>query len=79
VQRHAGQRFGAADARALATAPDGPEVRAARHSHARARAQRGQLQRLRRGARAPVATLPFAFEDGPERVAHLARALERSL
>jgi anion-transporting ArsA/GET3 family ATPase len=73
------QRFDAADPRALAAAPDGPEVRAARHSHARARAQRGQLQRLRRGARAPVATLPFAFEDGPERVAHLARALERSL
>jgi len=73
------QRFGAADARALATAPDGPEVRAARHSHARARAQRAQLQRLRRGARAPVATLPFAFEDGAERVAHLARTLERSL
>jgi len=73
------QRFGTADARALATAPDGPEVRAARHSHARARAQRAQLQRLRRGARAPVATLPFAFEDGPERVAHLARTLERSL
>ena len=73
------QRFGAADARALATAPDGPEVRAARHSHARARAQRGQLQRLRRGARAPVATLPFAFDDGAERVARLARALERSL
>jgi anion-transporting ArsA/GET3 family ATPase len=73
------QRFGAADARALAAAPDGPEVRAARHSHARVRAQRGQLQRLRRGARAPVATLPFAFEDGAARVARLARALERSL
>ena len=42
-------------------------------------AQRGQLQRLRRGARAPVATLPFAFEDGPARIARLARALERSL
>ncbi len=73
------QRFGAADMRALAGAPDGPEVRAARHAHARARAQRGQLQRLRRGARAPVATLPFAFEDGAARLARLARALERSL
>jgi Mrp family chromosome partitioning ATPase len=73
------QLFGAADARALAAAPDGPELRAARHSHARARAQRGQLQRLRRGARARVATLPFAFEDGAARIARLARALERSL
>jgi anion-transporting ArsA/GET3 family ATPase len=73
------QRFDAADTRALAAAPDAPEVRAARHSHARARAQRGQLQRLRRGARAPVATLPFAFEDGPARIARLARVLERSL
>jgi anion-transporting ArsA/GET3 family ATPase len=73
------QRFAAADARALAAAPDGPEVRAARHSHARARAQRGQLQRLRRGARARVVTLPFAFADGAARVARLARELERSL
>jgi anion-transporting ArsA/GET3 family ATPase len=73
------QRFDAADTRALAAAPDGPEVRAARHAHARARAQRGQLQRLRRGARAPVATLPFAVEDGLARIARLARALERSL
>ena len=73
------QRFGAADVRALAAAPDGPEVRAARHSHARARAQRGQLQRLRRGARARVATLSFAFEDGAARIARLARELERSL
>jgi anion-transporting ArsA/GET3 family ATPase len=73
------QRFAAADARALAAAPDGPEVRAARHAHARARAQRAQLQRLRRGARAPVATLPFAFDDGPARLARLARELERAL
>jgi anion-transporting ArsA/GET3 family ATPase len=73
------QRFAAADARALAAAPDGPEVRAARHSHARARAQRGQLQRLRRGARARVVTLPFAFADGAARVARLARELERAL
>jgi len=73
------QRFGAADVRALAAAPDGPEVRAARHSHARARAQRGQLQRLRRGARARVVALPFAFADGAARVARLARELERSL
>ena len=73
------QRFAADDVRALEAAPDGPEVRAARHSHARARAQRAQLRRLRRGARAPVATLPFAFEDGPARLARLARELERWL
>jgi anion-transporting ArsA/GET3 family ATPase len=73
------QRFDAADTRALAAASDSPEVRAARHSNARARAQRGQLQRLRRGARAPVTTLPFAFEDGTARLARLAHALERSL
>jgi anion-transporting ArsA/GET3 family ATPase len=73
------QRFATADARVLSAAPDGPEVRAARHAHARAHAQRSQLQRLRRGARAPVATLPFAFEDGSARVTRLARVLERSL
>ncbi len=71
------QRFTAADARALAQASDGPEVRAARHSHARAQAQRAQLQRLRRGAHAPVVTLPFLFED--DRLERLARELERAL
>jgi anion-transporting ArsA/GET3 family ATPase len=71
------QRFTAADARALAEAPDVPEVRAARHSHARAQSQRAQLRRLRRGARAPVVTLPFLFED--DRLTRLARELERAL
>jgi anion-transporting ArsA/GET3 family ATPase len=73
------QRFAAADARALDAAPDGPEVRAARHAHARARAQRGQLQRLRRGARAPVATLRFVFDEDGSKHARLARELERAL
>ena len=74
------QRFSAAEARALAAAPDGPEVRAARRAHARARAQRAQLRRLRRGARAPVATLPFAFDGRrPRGLARLARELERAL
>ncbi|MEA2275792.1 MAG: hypothetical protein QOC78_752 [Solirubrobacteraceae bacterium] len=73
-------RFTAADARALDAAPDGPEVRAARHAHARSRAQRAQLQRLRRGARAPVATLPFVLDDaGAARLERLARELERTL
>ena len=64
---------------ALEAAPDGPEVRAARHAHARARAQRAQLRRLRRRARAPVATLPFVFERRRPRSARLARELERAL
>ena len=72
------QRFSAADVRALDAAPDGPEVRAARHAHARARAQRAQLQRLRRGAHAPVATLPLLF-DADTRLTRLTRELERSL
>jgi Mrp family chromosome partitioning ATPase len=71
------QRFSAAEAVALEAAPDGPEVRAARHAGARARAQRTQLRRLRRGARAPVTTLPFVFDGDP--MAQLARELERSL
>jgi anion-transporting ArsA/GET3 family ATPase len=71
------QRFSAAEAVALGGAPDGPEVRAARHAGARARAQRTQLRRLRRGAWAPVATLPFVFDGDP--MAQLARELERAL
>jgi anion-transporting ArsA/GET3 family ATPase len=72
------QRFSAADARALDAAPDGPEVRAARHAHARAGAQRMQLRRLRRRARAPVTTLPHVFGDG-DRLAALAHELEGAL
>jgi len=71
------QRFSAAEAGALDAAPDGPEVRAARHAGARARSQRTQLRRLRRGARAPVATLPFVFDGDP--MARLALELERVL
>jgi anion-transporting ArsA/GET3 family ATPase len=71
------QRFSAADGRALEAARDGAAVRAARHAHARALAQRAQLQRLRRGARAPVTTVPFVF-DG-DRLERLARELERAL
>jgi anion-transporting ArsA/GET3 family ATPase len=71
------RRFSAADARTLNAVADWPEVRAARHAHARAAAQRAQLERLRRGVRAPVATLPFVF-DG-DHLARLARELERVL
>ena len=71
------QRFSAAEARALERARDRPEVRAARHASARARAQRAQLRRLRRGARATVATLPFVFDGDP--MERLTRELERAL
>jgi anion-transporting ArsA/GET3 family ATPase len=71
------QRFSVAEAGALDAAPDGPEIRAARHAGARARSQRTQLRRLRRGARAPVATLPFVFDGDP--MARLALELERVL
>jgi anion-transporting ArsA/GET3 family ATPase len=71
------RRFSAAEARALDAAADVPAVRAARHAHARAAAQRAQLERLRRGVRAPVATLPFVF-DG-DHLTRLARELERTL
>jgi anion-transporting ArsA/GET3 family ATPase len=70
-------RFSSADTRALAAVADGPMVRAAAHAHARSQAQRAQLRRLRRGARAPVATLPFVFAGDPLR--RLARELERAL
>jgi anion-transporting ArsA/GET3 family ATPase len=71
------QRFSAAETRTLDRAPHHPAIRAARHAGARARAQRAQLQRLRRGARAPVTTLPFVFDDDP--MVRLARELERAL
>jgi anion-transporting ArsA/GET3 family ATPase len=69
-------RFASADARALAAAPPGPAVRTALAAHARARAQRAQLARLRRGARAPVVTLPWGANADPAALAaHLERAL----
>jgi anion-transporting ArsA/GET3 family ATPase len=74
-------RFTSADVRALRAAPPSRPVRAALMAHARARAQRAQLQRLRRRARAPVVTLPFvsaAMLDA-ERVEPLVRALERAV
>ena len=74
-------RFSAAEVDALRAAPPSPPVRAALIAHARARAQRAQLARLRRGARAPVLTLPFvsaALLDAA-RIEPLVRALERAL
>src|SRR4051812_4673047 len=52
-------RSAAADVRSLEEAPPSRPVRAALIAHARARAQRTQLARLRRTARAPVVPLPF--------------------
>ena len=74
-------RFSAAEIDALRAAPPTPAVRAALIAHARARAQRAQLARLRRAARAPVLTLPFvsaALLDAA-RIEPLVRALERAL
>jgi anion-transporting ArsA/GET3 family ATPase len=56
------ERFSAADVRRLRAAEDGEVVRAALVSHARAKAQRAQIRRLRGKTEAPVSTLPFLFE-----------------
>ena len=74
-------RFDAAEVRALEAAPPSRPVRAALVAHARARAQRAQLARLRRRAEAPVVTLPFvsaALLDAPA-IEPLVRALERAV
>jgi anion-transporting ArsA/GET3 family ATPase len=74
-------RFSAAEVRTLEAAAPSPPVRAALVAHARARAQRAQLARLRRAARAPVLTLPFvsaAMLDAA-RIEPLVRTLERAL
>jgi anion-transporting ArsA/GET3 family ATPase len=82
------QRFSAAELEQLAApSPNGgpPELEAAldaaRLQGSRARAQQGQLRRLRRGARAPVLTLPQLLEGelGPEGLEQLARELERKV
>ncbi len=76
-------RFTSAEAAALESASgplDGP-VAAALWSHVRARAQRGQLRRLRAGLDAPPARLPFVFATELDRaaLAGLAGTLERHL
>lgn len=81
------RRFSGADARDLRAALDDgagegeSAVRAALAEHGRAAAQHSQLARLRRGARAPVVTLPFLFAPELDRssLARLARELERKL
>ena len=76
------ERFSREDAERLRAADAASEaVRAALAEHERVRGQRSQLRRLRRGLRAPVATLPFCFEPelGVEQLGELARRLERAL
>jgi anion-transporting ArsA/GET3 family ATPase len=74
-------RFDAAEVRALRDAPPSRPVRAALVAHARARAERAQLARLRRAARAPVVTLPFVSAPmlDAARIEPLVRALERAV
>jgi anion-transporting ArsA/GET3 family ATPase len=80
-------RFTNADAERLAAA-DGQlspgaraALRAALSEHARARAQRSELGRLRRAVDVPVGTLPYLFEAdlGLEQLEALSRELERRL
>jgi len=82
------QRFSAVELEQLAEqGADGrpPELEAAldaaRLQGNRAKAQQGQLRRLRRGARAPVVTLPQLLDGelGPEGLEELSRELERKL
>ena len=80
-------RFSTEDARRIAelngrvTTGVQPALAAALSVHARSRAQRSQLRRLRRRLRAPVSTLPFLFEPelGPAEVERLSREVERAL
>ena len=81
------ERFSPAEAERLASL-DGrgsPEARAALRAalfeHRRARAQRGELRRLKREAEAPVLTLPYLFEPelGRAELEQLSRELERKL
>ena len=63
VNRLLPARFSSEDGLALAAAPDDPAIRSARWFHARAQAQRVELERLvGRLQAAPCITLPFLFE-----------------
>ncbi|MGZ4179833.1 MAG: ArsA-related P-loop ATPase [Solirubrobacteraceae bacterium] len=75
-------RFTAREVARLALAPDDPAIRTAMWFDARARAQRAQLTRLRRGLPSvPCSTLPFIFADELDAAAveHLAGAAGRWL
>ena len=80
-------RFSGAEAKRIAAldsrVPPGVRaaLRAAMSEYQRARAQRSQLRRLRRGLEVPVSTLPFLFEPdlGAPEVERLSRDLEAAL
>jgi anion-transporting ArsA/GET3 family ATPase len=81
------ERFTGADAKAMEAA-DGAGSPAAREAlrralaaHERAKGQRSQLGRLRRGVDAPVATLPFLLspEVGQEELEQLSHEIEKRL
>ena len=79
VNRLLPARFSAEDGHALAAAPDDPAIRSARWFHARAQAQKGELERLVGQLPAvPCITLPFLFEAdlGRAHIEHLADLLD---
>ena len=80
VNRLLPARFSPEDGLALAAASDDPAIRSARWFHARAQAQRGELERLDGRLQAvPCITLPFLFEAelGPRHIEQLADLLAR--
>jgi anion-transporting ArsA/GET3 family ATPase len=80
VNRLLPARFSAEDELALAAAPDDPAIRSARWFHARAQAQRVELERLAGQLDAvPCITLPLLFEAelGPRQITYLADLLVR--
>jgi anion-transporting ArsA/GET3 family ATPase len=74
-------RFSGPEVEALGAADGHPAAALARDAAARARAQRGQLARLRRGTAAPVCRLPYLAAPGlgPDVLGDLADRLERTL
>ena len=73
------ERIGSVDGRGSPGAR--AALRAALSEHARSRAQRSELARLRRGVETPVSTLPYLFEPdlGVGELETLSRELERRL
>jgi hypothetical protein len=77
--REEGERIASLDGRGSPAAQ--AAVRAAVLEHERARAQRSQLRKLKRGTEAPVMSLPYLFEPelGVDELEALSRELERKL
>ena len=74
-------RFSAAEARSVAGCGEGPVVRTVLRSHRRARAQRAQVARLRRGLNCPVVSLQDLLRPAldADAIGTLASDLERVL